>query len=85
MGPQVNFFIFQPELAADIVAMKQNGIFGYAKKVKDGTVEIVAEGDKEKLEEFLSWCKQGPEHAKIEKAEAKWYNKKEDYKNFKII
>lgn len=61
------------------------GLFGYAKNADDGTVEIVAEGEKEKLEEFLSWCKAGPKHAKIEKVDVKWYNKKEEYKDFKII
>jgi hypothetical protein len=30
VGSQVYFFIFQPELTADIETMKKNGVFGYA-------------------------------------------------------
>jgi acylphosphatase len=51
---------------------KQNanrlGIVGYAKNNKDGTLEIVAQGEERKLEEFVRLCKKGPIFAKVESA-----------------
>ncbi|MBI4162271.1 MAG: acylphosphatase [Candidatus Aenigmarchaeota archaeon] len=41
-------------------------IRGYAKNLKDGTVKIVAEGDDQKLEEFIEKIKVGPPNAKVE-------------------
>ncbi|NQU83353.1 MAG: acylphosphatase [Parcubacteria group bacterium] len=61
------------------------GIFGWARNIESGGVEIMAEGEKEKLEKLIEWARQGPESAEVEKAEVKWYNNKEDYNNFKII
>jgi len=51
---------------------KQNanklGIVGYAKNNKDGTMEIVAQGEERKLDEFVRLCKKGPIFAKVESA-----------------
>lgn len=41
------------------------GLFGWIKNNDDGTVELVARGPTEKLEEFIEWCKEGPELAKV--------------------
>ncbi|MBW3568910.1 acylphosphatase [Candidatus Parcubacteria bacterium] len=45
------------------------GINGTVKNIPDGTVLVEAEADEDKLEEFLDWCKSGPEHAYVEKIE----------------
>jgi len=37
------------------------GITGYVRNLSDGSVYIEAEGSPDKLEEFLSWCRKGPE------------------------
>jgi acylphosphatase len=51
---------------------KQNanklGMVGYVKNNKDGTVEIVAQGEELKMEEFVRLCKRGPIFAKVESA-----------------
>ncbi len=46
-------------------------IKGFAKNLPDGTVYIEAEGDNKNLDKFLSWCKDGPQGAKVEKIEVK--------------
>lgn len=43
------------------------GIVGFAKNEPDGTVHIEAEGEKENLDKFLEWCKDGPDAAKVKK------------------
>jgi acylphosphatase len=40
-------------------ARKLGGLTGYVKNLKDGTVEVVAEGDERKLRELLKICKKG--------------------------
>jgi undecaprenyl diphosphate synthase len=42
------------------------GLKGYAKNLADGSVEIVAEGKKEALVEFLQWSFRGPILASVE-------------------
>jgi len=41
------------------------GIKGWVRNRKDGKVEIVAEGRKEKLKEFVEWLREGPILAKV--------------------
>ena len=36
---------------------------GVAYNLKDGRVEIIAEGSKQNIEEFIAWCWKGPEGA----------------------
>lgn len=40
-------------------ARKIGGLIGYVKNLKDGTVEVVAEGEDKKLKELLTACKKG--------------------------
>lgn len=45
------------------------GLTGFARNEPDGSVYIEAEGKKEKLDKFVSWCKIGPSLAKVKKVE----------------
>lgn len=42
------------------------GIGGWVRNQNDGSVEIVAEGDREQLEEFIDWCRTGPPDARVD-------------------
>jgi acylphosphatase len=46
------------------------GIKGFARNESDGTVYIEAEGDEDKLREFLEWCRKGPSLASVAKIES---------------
>jgi len=54
------------------------GIRGFIKNEPDGSVYIEAEAGKEKLEEFLDWCRQGPRWAEVRKIDFQYT----DLKNF---
>ncbi|MEI6221968.1 MAG: acylphosphatase [bacterium] len=41
------------------------GILGFVRNQEDGSVYIEAEGDDQQLQEFLTWCQNGPEGAKV--------------------
>lgn len=45
------------------------GISATAENLADGSVEIVAEGDKEALEKLVAWCKKGPQLARVDNIE----------------
>lgn len=45
------------------------GLAGLARNLADGSVYIEIEGQENKLKEFISWCYEGPELAKVEKVE----------------
>ena len=48
------------------------GLVGWVKNDADGFVRIVAEGGERALQELIAWCKDGPEHAKVERVDVKW-------------
>ncbi len=47
------------------------GLKGYVKNMPDGSIEIIAQGKQEALEEFIKRCRKGPPLAKIENTEIK--------------
>lgn len=58
---------------------------GHVRTLEDGNVEIIIEGEKEKIEEYLKKIKEGPKHSQIrsvEVTERKWSG---DFKEFKIL
>ena len=55
-------FRFSAKLQAD-----QLGIKGVIRNEDDGSVYIEAEGEKENVEKFITWCYEGPGFAKVEK------------------
>ncbi len=63
---------------------KKLELVGYAMNESDGTVKIIAEGQKEKLEKFINWCYNGPVLAKVEKINIDWKKATDQFNNFKI-
>lgn len=59
-------------------------ICGYVKNLNDGSVELDAESNKEKLTELLQWCKKGPPGALVESIETKWLEDLKHYIDFTI-
>jgi len=61
------------------------GLTGWVKNNSDGSVECLAQGDKDKLVQLIDWCKKGPEAAKVENVEVKWQTYSGEFHGFKII
>ncbi len=58
---------------------------GWVKNGEDSeSVEILAEGEKEKLEKFLEWCAKGPKGAKVDQIQCDWYDFTGEFRNFII-
>jgi len=47
-------------------------IFGTVMNKEDGTVEIYAQGEFNKLMQFLEWCHDGPTSARVEELSYKY-------------
>lgn len=64
---------------------KSLGVRGYAHNLPGlNAVEVIAEGDKEKLEELTRQLEVGPPEALVERAEVKWSQFTGQFSNFEI-
>lgn len=61
------------------------GLTGWVRNDRDGSVEVMVEGPKEKLDEFVKWCKKGPPMGKVENVEVEWLNQKDEFDSFEIV
>jgi acylphosphatase len=48
---------------------EQRGVAGWARNVPDGTVEAVFEGEPEAVERLVTFCREGPRGAAVERVE----------------
>ena len=61
------------------------GLVGWVRNNSDGSVKILAEGPKGKLEEFIKWCQVGPSGAQVEKVDVDWYQRSGEFSDFEIL
>lgn len=45
---------------------------GWVRNAPDGTVEAVFEGERERVESLIAWCRRGPAGAGVERVEVEW-------------
>ncbi|MEA1928042.1 MAG: acylphosphatase [Candidatus Auribacterota bacterium] len=60
------------------------GLTGCVKNLYDGRVEIVAEGEEEKLKSLLRWARRGPPGANVTGVEINWIPIKNSFPSFTI-
>jgi acylphosphatase len=60
------------------------GITGWVRNTPEGSVEVMAEGEREKLEMLMDWCSRGPAGAVVEKIEHEWLGYKGEFKDFRV-
>ena len=58
------------------------GIKGWVRNLSDGRVEIVAEG--EKTEELVSWVREGPSVARVDKVDLEYMDYVGEFNSFGI-
>jgi acylphosphatase len=58
---------------------------GYVKNEKDGSVTIVAQGNRESLSKIFEWAKKGPSMAYVKKVKMSFRDSEESYSNFSIM
>jgi acylphosphatase len=60
------------------------GLVGYARNRDDGTVELVAEGDRDMLEIFAAWAARGPASARVEDVRIEWSDRLDGFHDFRV-
>ncbi len=73
------FFRMETKQAAD-----RFGVFGWVKNRRDGTVEALFEGDRDRVDALLEWCKEGPGHAQVSDVNIDWENYAGEFSGFGI-
>ena len=48
------------------------GLAGWVQNTPDGTVEAVFQGDRDRVESMIAWCRRGPAAANVEDVEVEW-------------
>ena len=48
----------------------QLGLLGWVRNCPDGSVELVAEGPSDRLDQLLEWCRHGPPTARVDACES---------------
>jgi len=59
-------------------------LLGYVRNLWDGTVEVVAEGDREALESLLEELYVGPSSAGVEKIDLEWSQPSGEFSSFEV-
>ena len=73
------FFRMETKRAADGF-----GVFGWVKNLLDGTVEAVFEGDRDRVDAILDWCREGPPAAKVTDVAVTWEDYAAEFTEFNI-
>lgn len=61
------------------------GIRGYVLNREDGSVQVIAQGERKKLDLLLQWIETNPGFVKIEGLNYKWQKPSIEYKDFSIL
>lgn len=61
------------------------GLTGWVKNAPDNKVEIMAEGEEDKLREMIKWCYNGSRWAVVDKVETEWMKYGKKFDKFEII
>ena len=59
--------------AGTLIRAQELGISGWVKNLDDGTLEVVAQGDEDKIRTFIEFLKVGPPKAKVEQIQVEEY------------
>lgn len=60
------------------------GLTGWVRNLPDGRVLALFEGDREKIESMLAWCRQGPPHAAVDEVLPDWQPYQGEFQDFGI-
>lgn len=60
------------------------GLVGWVMNREDGTVELVAEGERGKLEQLISHLERGPAYARVEQVQVRWGHPEGELASFDV-
>ncbi len=63
---------------------REKGLEGWVKNLDDGRVEAVFEGEREKIEDMIEWCRSGSPAADVDDVEIEWEDAENRFDGFEI-
>jgi acylphosphatase len=72
------FFRLETQRAAERI-----GVCGWVRNRRDGSVEAVFEGDRDRVEAVLEWCRHGPPRAVVSQVDVRWEEYTGEYTDFR--
>ena len=63
---------------------RQLGVTGWTRNLSDGSVEVVAEGDKEAIDKLIQFCRVGPSGSRVRNVSIEWEDFKGEFRGFRI-
>lgn len=75
----VGFRYFVRDRARDL------GLTGWVRNLADGTVEVMAEGERERLEGLLGECREGPPMSIVREISEAWSDATGEFRGFQVI
>ena len=66
-----------------VMAIKNN-VNGWVRNLDDGRVEIVAEGEKQNIDNLTTWCKTGSANSRVDEFELSEENYTDEFENFEV-
>jgi acylphosphatase len=64
---------------------KALGVAGWVKNREDKTVEIIAEGNEQALEQLINMCKRGPDVSWVERVDTRWEQVTGEFIGFEVL
>lgn len=63
---------------------RQLHLAGWVRNCPDGSVELIAEGDKEKLAQLINWSQEGPPGARVTEVNVEWQEGTGEFVGFAV-
>ena len=78
---QVQGVFFRSETQDEAV---RYGLTGWVRNLPDGRVEAVFEGEKDRIDRLIEFCRRGPPGARVTRVEVVWENYTGEFRDFRI-
>ena len=63
---------------------RELGVTGWVRNCPGGSVEVVAEGERERVQRLITWCHKGPEGALVTDVEVEWQTHRGEFREFSV-
>jgi len=63
---------------------RELNLTGFVRNRGDGTVEVVAEGDRDQLQKLVDWCLKGPDLSQVNDVQLDWQPYTAQFEEFTI-
>jgi acylphosphatase len=68
--------------ASTVYEAQNLGVTGWVQNSPDGSVAVMAEGEKSRIEDLIAWCQRGPRGARVESVGVEWLPWNGEFQDF---